>query len=235
MEYYKIYDSADINIIGVHSQAKMYPPNYHTGIYLPYDRFGERSIWNIPNIGLTQFEPILPEFQFESKSKVTDFVNSNALFHCHLISERVFDMIKTLKPDVFESFEVDIYKKDKRFSYFIIRFPYIRDAEYIDWNKTTFNRTTGLSYGQNPKEIHSFKDFEEYQEYLTCVHIQKEKLLATKIILKKDVIDTDIFRLSFLNHDLFISKRLKDLFEAHKVTGRRYIHVDDLISELSQL
>jgi hypothetical protein len=228
MIYYKIYPSIDLKVIGIYNQVQKFEvtegvTSLKTGESLSYQ--------NIPHIGHTTFNPVFPDCKLHKLAKSTDFINTN-FSEIDLVSLRVLEIIQSLNSDSIEYFKINLNKKGVLLPYYGIRFPFIRDKDMIDWDRTYFIRTKLATYLGDPIEIHQFKGEDEYIFGRKNAILNNEKIYPQKLILKST--DKDIFRLSFSNHGIIISEKLKDAFESNKITGRRYINIDDLIPEATQ-
>jgi hypothetical protein len=228
MQYYKLYPCTELNVIGTYNQVQKFelPEGIETlkmGEILNYK--------NIPHTGLTSFNPIFPVCKLHSKSKTTDFINSN-FSEVDLVSPKVLDIIKSINSDTIEYYKINLKKGSILLPYFGLRFPFIRDQEFIDWKNTYFARTKLEIFSSNPIEIHQFKGEDDYILCRNNAFLNNEKIYPIKLYLKNTA--KDIFRLSFANQGIIISEKLKIALETNNITGRRYINVDDLIPESSQ-
>jgi hypothetical protein len=229
MNYYKIVCSTEINVIGIFDQVQ----HFHS---VP---FGEEERYHlhkkIPYMGELDFKLKIPNLKLEQKAKFTDFLNVIPYTHKLLtISEKLIHLLGSFNSDIFDIFETSVIRGETNVPYFAIYFPFLRDQEYIDWGNTTFDSIHQYNYGSPAINVAKFKNFDEYFIGLKVAFSKKQYLYPTKLILNKPAINKDIFRLTGFNHDLIISERLKDAFEANNITGRRYINVDDLLPQSNQ-
>jgi hypothetical protein len=159
--------------------------------------------------------PDLRNYKLDKKAKLTDLISCGL---CpggdFLVSEKLKNIIELSKYSSSQFFPASIETKKKEiYNYYLIHFNYSLE-ELIDFKQTEYN------YNIYPQlKNNKFNSFQEYQKFKKEVD-KHGYLQATKLVLNSNFnTNLDFFVLSWIDQNLCISKKLKDIIIKEKITG----------------
>ncbi|MFN0215130.1 MAG: imm11 family protein [Saprospiraceae bacterium] len=219
MTFYKLEHSVDPLEIGVFDQIqkfKVVPGSLEPNAFMNIDLEGE-------------LEPAksFPQLFLEKRAKWTDFLHlvpgaGNFL----LISPKVLSVMHRHEMDNYQTFEVEVVRGQETYVYYLLRFPWSRNRDYIDWERSVFGHTTYM-WRELIAEM-QFKNYEDYYAFNKPPFRKDGYVIVRKIFFREDVIEKDIFRLLFISSGVYVSESLKDALQKEGITGCRFVALGDL-------
>ena len=180
----------------------------------PTDFWAANSYTMTPLKGLIEFAIIFPKFEIARHSKLTDWVSSVNIDANYLMATtRFYDLLKSFVMDEYQHFPAPVHTPQGVIDYHLIYFPWPHSDDFIDWQKSTFRRTTPdgdnfLVQFENTKERLLTKDAHEIQ--------------IENIVVRTELITMDIFRFKGFETGFYVSAKLKEAMVANGMTGIRY-------------
>ncbi|MCC6280694.1 MAG: hypothetical protein IT262_08845 [Saprospiraceae bacterium] len=207
MKLFKLEQSVEGPIIGDFPQVQEKWP------WLT-DRWGENSYTMTPLKGRIEFDIVFPYFELAKRAKLTDWVSAvNVDRNYLMVSTRLLALLKGFVLDEYQYFPVPVHTPNKIVDYHLIYFPWPRQDDFINWEKSTFRRITKsgeniLLQFENAKARNLAKDAHEIQ--------------IEKIIINTNKITMDVFRFRSFHLGFYVSERLKNAMESAGMTGIVY-------------
>jgi hypothetical protein len=183
------------------------------------------------------FKP--PTFILDSLAKLTDFVSSVPLGNNRnvlLISNKAKDTLLHFDIESYTIFDAYIFdgSKTHQFNMFHLDMN-SSDDDYVDFNKTLFVYNSG-KYGEIDESPRKFKNIEDKIATIKYDYFEAGRKFGIyrlkSFVLKTDSIDKDIFHLNNVCPGTFVSERVKRLIEMKKLTGIRFIPIENIVETI---
>jgi len=220
MSFYKLDYSVDAAEIGVFPQARISPSCYQDG---------ERAFVHVivPLEGGIEEHILPPRFILENGAKIVDLLalvpNAGEFL---ALSPRAMDILQRFEVDLWQTYPAEVEKGGMIYPYHLVHFPWSRNRDYIDWEKSVFGHTT--QFGQKLIRDVQFPNYEAFYAYRKLLFNKKERIGVEALFLKEETIEKDIFRLLFLSSGVYVSERLKDILQKEGITGCRFVPLEEL-------
>lgn len=223
MQYFKLEHSINPSEIGIFDQVQKFqvdPGTPHPFMYIPSE-------------GELDPEAKFPLLYLEPRAKWTDFLHfvpsaGNFL----LVSPKVLSLLQRFDMDVYQSYKVEVAREKEAYPYHLLRFPWSRNRDYIDWGKSVFGHTT--QFGQDFIQEVQFANYDAFYAYKKPLFKKKERLGVEALFFKEEPIKKDVFRLLFISSGIYLSERIKDVFQEEGITGCRFVPLSDLAEGLTR-
>lgn len=219
MTFFKLEHSVDPAEIGIFDQVQRF--RVVPGSLEPH------AFMNIPLEGELDLNKQFPQLFLEKKAKWTDFLHivpGSGDFL--LICPRVLSLMQEHEMDVYQSHEVEVVRGKESYLYHLLRFPWSRNRDYIDWEKSVFAHTT--QFGAEIIEELKFSDYEGFYAFKRPLFKKKEALYVQQLFLMEAAIEKDMFRLLFISSGVYVSERLTNAMQDAGITGCRFTPLADL-------
>ena len=174
-----------------------------------------------------------PYFVLHNNAKLSDFVSTTGFSpHYCIISCKFLNLLKNFKIDDYQTFEIKIKTKNGFHDYFLFyMYAPEREAEFINWEETTF-RIKPYMREYETDQIIKFESRQDYTKLRMELFNEKPKQVQeielTKLKLKEESIDKDMFRFGGVSLAFFVSEALKEEIEKQGITGIRFKEADGL-------
>lgn len=138
LKLFKLAHNAEIAEIGYYPQVEVSWP-------WSIDYWGERSFVNTPLSGSVRDDVVFPKFNLASRAKANDWVGNGAALEINylFISDRLYELMRSFQMDEYQQFPVSVEAQGNTLDYHLVYFLWPRSDDYIDWQNTIFQRTTG--------------------------------------------------------------------------------------------
>lgn len=142
------------------------------------------------------------------------------------MSPHAWDVVQQFEVDEWQAYSAEVTRGNTIHPYHLVHFPWSRNRDYIDWERSVFGHTT--QFGQELIRAVQFPNYEAFYAYKKPLFKKKERIGVEALFLKEEAIDKDIFRLLFISSGVYVSERLKDSLQKEGVTGCRFIPLEEL-------
>lgn len=205
MEYYILKNSTGKDIGTKYPQCEEMSNDYK------YD--SPNSVYNtISNMPLS-FIPNLDSFKLLPKSKITDIISAATISDGLIISHNLKNVLETFNLKQTRFYPASILHKEKKYTNYYWLHIYTNLSDVIDFENSIFFTTNTIGIKKNKLQINSIIELDKARKELAPLL----KIKPEKIQLKSEI-EIDLFKLTDITSDIFISKRLKDCIE-NKFTG----------------
>lgn len=227
MRYFIARDSLNEKIVG-----KDFPQAYKfIKEYNPYSLNALFSLYKYRE-SFPDYMPELDGIMLSGSAKLTDFVSNGFSGDLFILSDRVKQIIEQYKLCSHRFYPLGLYKRKVKYNYYLL---YIVSnyIDSVDCAKTSFveyNIVSGKVFGDV-----CIKSKEEL--FQKRGEIKKEKGISQTIlgnrIVMNDLFDktTDLFIVSRIDANLYVSERLKKAIEDNGLTGWEFSPATNLIVE----
>ena len=173
-----------------------------------------------------------PIFTLLKGAKLTDLMccegtNSDIL----IISQKFLFLLKSFNIDDYQSFNIKIRTLNGiQDYYFFYMYAQDKESEYINWNDTVFRLKPYLGEYEN-EHLLKFENYESfYDEDMKLFNTPKQSkvIKVSKLKLKTEIINKDMFSFGVLSSGFFISEKLRREIEKQGITGIRFRDADGL-------
>jgi hypothetical protein len=227
MPFYKLEYSVDAAVIGVFPQARISRSCYQDG---------ERAFVhvNVPLEGKIEGDILPPRFILEKRAKVVDLLatGTRSLDEFLVLSPRAWGVLQQFEVDECQAYTAEVTRGDTIRTYHLVHFPWSRNRDYINWERSVFGHTT--QFGQDLIQILQFPNYDAFYAYKKPLFKKKERIGVEALFLREEAIDKDIFRLLFIRSGVYVSERLKDALQKEGITGCRFVPLEDLSEGLTR-
>lgn len=225
MAFYKLEHSVNVTEIGVYPQARISRSRYQGG---------GRGLLHVevPLEGKIEGDILPPTFALEKRAKVVDLlaISTHSLDQFLVLSPRAWGVVQQFEVDEWQAYTAEVTRGNTIRTYHLVHFPWSRNRDYIDWERSVFGHTT--SFGQELIREVQFPDYEAFCAYKKPLFKKHERMGVEALFLKEEAIEKDIFRLLFLSSGVYVSERLKDALQKEGITGCRFVPLEDLSERL---
>lgn len=196
------------------------------GMTKNYDYTNPKNCWNLKVDSFPDFTPDLNAFRIEEDAKLTDAISINSINFGFLFNEKIKNIISKYNIPENRFFTSYIsYKNSIRNSYYFFYFIH-NYAQFLDYKKTNFYLAD--SFG-DIKSI-NINDAEEYNNYYQIHNLSTLYSIKTDkyIFINNHLPTYDMFKISKVDNNTYISHRLKTALEEANVTGIEIVPTDVL-------
>jgi hypothetical protein len=223
MKFFRITESTDLKVVGKFPQRM---GDYYSGV-TSNEIEGKVLYEEVQMFTEISEKVFVPKLELKHGSKLTDVISFSINFD-FFISEKLKSIFEKYNQNNFQYIPTVLKKKEKVFKYFFMRGMgsyNINNCCHID-----FSRTEILMFKSTWDVDYSFKVKSEIEFFEI---IEKTKLpyhVAIKWPKLKDNIPEHLFALEHVYHgyQVFISEELKLILEKEKITGIRYLELDEV-------
>jgi len=208
IKLFKLAHCVEVSEIGTYPQVQIDWP-------WDVDYRGERSYIQTPLRGPVRHDIVFPRFTLEKVAKTNDWVGDGGGVGMYywMISTKLYEIVKTFKMDEHQYFPAPVHTPKGIVDYHLIYFPWPRGDDFIDWEKSTFQRVTAsgertVLQFENSKARNLARDAHEIQ--IESIVLHPEKMIF------------DTFRFRSFHSGFYVSERLKNAMEAAGMTGILY-------------
>ena len=215
MSYFKIQAGVINKVVGDMASHKMTS-------YYRYDR--PNSVYKLKIRGKLDFAPDIDAIQILKRAKLMDVIVSvplagNGLVISDRLRKIIANSVMPIETQIFDAYV--LFKEEKKHFNFL----YIYDAqenEIVDWSKSLFMETSVGGFEQGNPKKYSFEAFkiEKIENY--------KYFKPSKLVLKKDKLNSDIIRLDYTHDGYYVSEKLKQEIENSDCQGVDLIPIDQL-------
>jgi len=189
-----------------------------------YDYGSEESIYNLNIRGKLDFVPNIDAIQIRKRSKPMDFIISIpfggiGVIVSNKLSDIILDHIVPVETQIFDAYAL---YKDMKYHYKYIYVYNARENEILDWRRSTFIET---SVGG---EIVGCPINFSFEELVATKTRENKYYKPNRLVLKREKINSDIFRLDYTFNGYYISETLKKAIEKAGCEGVDLIPIDQL-------
>jgi hypothetical protein len=206
VNYYKIWNSGDINEIGHYPQTKLndgYNPT------LP------NSHWQVEANKFPDFTPNY-ELKLYKNAFPTDYLDADSKPTGIFISRKLKELIQNFRLPPHKFYKIDVFQNEKKLDYYWLHYIVDDFWEYVDLEKSTAKvyHLVNKKYSEIIP-ITSLNKIEDMKSNLE----RGFKLALDKIIFKAEL-PYDLFKISNIIYEpVIISELLRDEMRNHKITG----------------
>lgn len=214
-DYYKITNSTDLREIGISGQVQTIVPEFSTT-----EQY--ESINKLPLKDRVDFSFVPPAFKLEAKARKTDWLN-NVFVNSRMItiSPNFFNLMKGFSLPNHQVFPASVFYKGVEFNYYLVYFYPPVEEEFVDFERSDFIRAH-FGFFKEKLEINSLEDYKIAKDQIQLPY----GISFSKMVLKQDVINCDIFRFALLGLGIYISENLKTAIEAAGLTGMQITPIE---------
>jgi len=216
--YYKLTDA--IKNVGVYPQV--------TGMNPEFD-------WQAFEKANREFNPLLNNsvpapitLPMRPGAKVTDALSVvNPSWPFLAVNERLLHFLQSVQADPLRVMPTTAVKKGVPYPYLLVAID-TRRPEYVDYQKSSFTIRDMEDIDSVPEEI-LIVNAQEYNSLLRQYGYSKY-IQATKLVLKENVIQHDIFRLPhYATSRYLVSEKFREGIEREKITGLRFDPIESAV------
>mgnify|MGYP006959899243 CR=1 FL=1 len=186
-----------------------------------YNYQSEDSVYSLSRFtnSFPDFNPNLDAFILHKNAKISDLLSSSPLMGSgFLISEKFKNALEKNIMPPHKYYPAKIIHKDNSYNYYWIHI--LCDlTDYVDYNKSEFVIAKNYTNTKNYIQIKSKKDFLIKKEELK----QKDLFLSIKankiFFIENYFLAFDLFSVSLIDYDFYISQNLKNIINQEKITG----------------
>lgn len=223
--FYSFTHSQDKRKIGKYPQSRTMSYNYQY--------YADNSVWNILNKKI-DFEPNLDAVQLNYHAKLTDLIFcaplGGEIRGNLLISEKLMEIFTQFISDEYQIFEAKVLYRKKMHKYYLLHF-WNNQNYLIDFKQSKFYIGSRLGFKQEELTLNSFEHYRKFKKQLES-HYEKERIKKviglSKLILDRNNIKQDFFRITNLTNLFVLSKKLLLKLIEENITGFDYKRVTDL-------
>ncbi len=207
-----------IEKVGVYPQVTEVSPQFD------WQAFEKANRELNPMLNNTVPAPIIP---MRPGAKVTDALSVvNPSWPFLTVNERLLHFLQSIRADPLRVMPTMAVKKGVSYPYWLVTID-TRRPEYVDYQASRF--MTGSTYDsiESPTDLF-ISSADEYNQFFKQYGYSRY-IYATKLVLKEDVIEHDIFRLPQTTPRYFVSERFREGVEKEKITGLRFEPVESVV------
>ncbi|WP_416439127.1 imm11 family protein [Phnomibacter sp. MR] len=216
MKFYRIDNSTNLKEVGAVPQRGEMSDGLH--------KDDPRHFCNQPDIGALSEEVYIPSFRLRNKAKLTDVI-SFPINSDWIVSEKFKNIFEAEKIEYVQFVPIYLFKKDEANKYYLLRTLKLF-MECIDFSKTTISimKTTW----EEEKRL-LVKDLNEFNFLIESTHLPYSIKISEFRISEKCMYDFIRLDYTYGEPTLFISERFKDTLLQNKITGIRYMEIDEVL------
>ena len=160
-------------------------------------------------------------------AKVTDALSVvNPSWPFLAVNERLLHFLQSVQADPLRVMSTTAVKKGVPYPNWLVAID-TRRPEYIDYQASSLK--TGSTSDPNDSSADLLvSSVEEYNQFFEQYGYSRY-VYATKLVLKEDIIQHDIFRLPLNTPRYFVSERFREGVEKEKITGLRFDPVESAV------
>ena len=174
-----------------------------------------------------------PDLKLFPKANYTDIIYSNVWGHLYLVlSQHAYSLLSQLSIGEYQVFESKLHRRNDVETYKILYLVNDHTNEFIDWNQSVF--TYWQSMGHVEGEKISIIDEADYLERVRKLYFlsddlpQNVSIRLKTLVLKDEVINLDLFRLSIPALGYYVSSRFIDMVEKNQLTGFAFESIEEI-------
>ena len=227
MHYYKLLLSCDTKDTG-----PVYPQVQEMSVKYDYDaKNSVRQLGRCHN-SFPPFEPNLNSFVLNSKAKPTDFLSNSIIGpRGFLLSGKAKNILESCNLEGYKFYKASVLFKKENIEYYWMHYIFnVRSS--VNYKASRFfiyqNFSTKLDYIDVVSEkdlLKKEKKLEENNPELTLA-IWGEKIQLDFSIDEKGL---DFFKIGKFDSSYYVSERLYNLFEKHKITGVEFSDAENIV------
>lgn len=215
-KFYRIEDSTDLREVGTFPQRGEMKIGLH--IADPKHLFNQTDLVKLPA------DVYIPTFRLRNKAKLTD-VLSSPINNDWIVSEKLKVLFERENIEGVQFVPIEIFKNEELKNYFLLR-PLRSSIEQIDFSKTE------ISIMKTTWEEEKKVSVRNVQEFLALIEETKYPL-SVKIKRPYIVQESNLkfFGIKYVYgvFPFFISKQFKDILFENKISGIRYMELDEIL------
>jgi hypothetical protein len=227
MKYYWISESTNLKEIGCYPQRegfyKLIEPvmNAENPRHILAQNYYEKFHDNL----------VIETWFLKKRAKLTDII-SWQISGCFIISERLKNIILEYNKTEFEFFPIIFERRNENYTYYLwnsISEKFRENYKFIDFDKSLIEL---ISNGGEKMVITKgiFNDYKEFlKEYKENDYPNLQRIVEFKFL---EQIEKQIFALSHFSKNffrIFINEDVKKRLEKEKITGIRYLELDEIL------
>jgi len=215
---YYILDSA-IKKVGVYPQVTDVSPGFN------WQAFEKANRELSPVLNNTVPAPVIP---MRTGAKVTDALSVvNPSWPFLTVNETLLRFLQGVRADPLRIMPTTAVKKGVSYPYWLVAIDRVR-PEYVDYQESRFITGDILDSNGSFSDIF-FSNAEECTQFFQQ-HDYSRYIHATKLILKEEIIQHDIFRLPrYTTPRYFVSDRFREGVDREKITGLGFYPIESAI------
>lgn len=210
MQYYILKNSNEKKVIG-----SQYPQIQEAGGAIR--RNASDSIYRVPSGSFPDFTPNLNYLILHPKAKLTDVLSAAHISNGFIVNQKVKDIFDEFNLIDHEYYPALISHNGTLYNNYFWFCPIGDLINLIDFNKTEFYKTNFFGQRLTTKK-NSFSNFREFNEYKKTLS-RKEKIASETIYFNSEILDFSLFKITSINHKIFISKDLYASLHSNKIEG----------------
>jgi hypothetical protein len=210
MELFRLLESTDLEEVGVFPQRG--DSLSDVSVQLSEHVYNYRRFSKVPD------NIFVPDFRFRNGSKITDVI-SLSINSCFIVSARIKKIVEeNAVPDV--QFVPINFKKDNAwYGYYLLFFLKSR-FDMIDFSATDINIMKSV---WDVEQVVRVRDVEEFYVLLKEVTYPRGLLMKNPVLTEKSEVDLFSVDKTSNGYGVFVSKRLKAVFDREDISGWQYI------------
>ncbi len=224
MDYYRLYESTNLKEIGCYPQ-KEGDFNIEYPVIMADD---PRHLYGQKMFTYAHKDIYIPKHYLKKRAKVTDML-SLGIHQSEIISERFKCIIEQYTLDDFQLLPIAFERGEEIYQYYLLRGIYDKfkyNYELIDFEKsivTVFKSTWEEDYAAKVNNAN------EFLQLINATHLPYHVKIKRPYFLNSCNKHLLALRYVYNGYQIFVSEVLKQKLEAEKITGVKYLGLDEVL------